>query len=88
LKAAKNFTSSTDPLSPYYIQSNQICYNRRNEQKIASELKQIIYETTKENFELVTTRTTTANYISVFICNNVNRQDSKNPLNQSQSGKN
>lgn len=64
-----NFSSSSDPSSPYYITSSQIRYSGSNEKKIAYTIKSMINKAAPDiSIEPAEARTKTSNYISVFIC--------------------
>ncbi len=65
--ARDNFNPSTSPTSPYYITSNQIRYNGNDEKKIAGKIQKLL-STLKVTATPLEARTTTPNYISVFIC--------------------
>lgn len=68
IRTKNNFTTSSDPSSPYYVTSNQIRYNGRVEYKVARSIQKIIQDASGISLELVTARTPTRNYISVFLC--------------------
>ncbi|HEX8356808.1 MAG TPA: AAA family ATPase [Segetibacter sp.] len=65
--ARNNFNPSTNPSSPYYITSNQIRYNGRNEEQMAKKIQKLL-SSLKVNAVPLEARTATPNYISVFIC--------------------
>jgi cellulose biosynthesis protein BcsQ len=64
-----NFTSSSDPSSPYHIESNEIRYFGNVEKKVADEIITLIKKSTGLNFVAIRARTPTNNYLSVFMCN-------------------
>ena len=62
-----NFNPSTNPSSPYYITYNQIRYNGNEERKIANKISKLLSSVGVTATPLEA-RTSTPNYISVFVC--------------------
>jgi cellulose biosynthesis protein BcsQ len=64
----RSFRNPADPLSPYYVNGNEIRYNGMEEYGVATKLKSLLQQNSNLDFTPKEVRTVTPNIISIFIC--------------------
>jgi MinD-like ATPase involved in chromosome partitioning or flagellar assembly len=77
----RSFKNPSDPLSPYYVNGNEIRYNGGDELGIANKLKALLEQGTNSVFSIKKVRTVTPNILSIFICQS-NRGDTRQDTKQ------
>ena len=77
----RSFKNPSDPLSPYYVNGNEIRYNGGDELGMANKLKELLERSTGSAFLIKRVRTVTPNILSIFICqsnsNDIKQTDTK-----------
>lgn len=82
VSSKNNFSSSQDPMSPFYFQESMIRYSSKGDYVLATEIQRTILTASGLKLNLATARTPKKNYVSVFICEQTSTDDIQNQINQ------